>query len=359
MVSEPKFQQLDRLLAEENLESLLITAPPNIRYLCGFSGVESALLVVSDQATLIVDFRYLVQAKQEAKGVAIYQMQDGLVAALQELVGHHHVRRLGFESDHLSFKEVNNLQTEVVGCELIPTSGLVEHLRQSKNNEEVGLIQQALTIAEAGFRHVLEFIKPGVAEKDLALELEFYMRKHGAEGVAFDLIVASGSRAALPHATPTSKRIRNREWVLFDLGARYCGYNSDLTRTVWVGPGPPDSTNQNMYSAVLSAQREAITKLRAGLTGKEADAIARQVLEAAGYGRQFGHSLGHGVGLEIHEEPHLSPRNPNPLPRGAVVTVEPGVYLEDVGGVRIEDMVILKENDCQVLTCLEKDLLVI
>lgn len=359
MTSKAKLEQLSSLVAKEGVEALLVKSPANVRYLSGFTGQESALLVTGDEAILVLDFRYWTQAKQETEGVTIYQMEHGLVAAIKELVASHNIRRLGFESGNLSFKEVTELKREITGCELVPTSGIVENLRQSKTTEEVRLVREALAIAEAGFRHILEYIKPGVAEKDLALELEFYMRRHGAEAVAFDLIVASGPRAALPHATPSSRRIGSREWLLFDLGARYFGYNSDLTRTVWVGPGLPDDSNQKMYAAVLSAQEEAIGRLRAGVAGKEADGFARQVLEAAGYGRYFGHGLGHGVGLEIHEEPHLSPRNPDPLPAGAIVTVEPGVYIEDNGGIRIEDMVLLGENGCQVLTELEKELLVI
>lgn len=323
-------------LAEAGLDALLVTHLPNIRYLTGFSGSAGMLLVAADRSVLVTDFRYEEQAHQESHrdvSVAIERTNtwDRLLKELRGLA----VEMLGFEPAHLPVRDLRRLEGPGLP-KLQASDELVEGLRVSKAPEEVDAIRRAAALAQAALAEVLPGIRPGRTERQIAAELEAALRVRGSEWHPFPTIVASGPRSALPHAGTTGREVRPGEWLLVDFGAEVDGYSADLSRTVVVG-GRADARQREVYEVVRGAQRRAIEGIRAGQTGREADFLAREVLARAGFGEAFGHSLGHGLGLEVHEAPRLSPTSEIPIPGGAVVTIEPGVYLPGWGGVRLED----------------------
>ena len=346
-------QRMDR----EGVEALWIGSPANRRYLSGFTGSSAWLLITADRAELWTDFRYLEQAAAEAPGFEIVrhelQLYEHLGRRLRELG----VSRLGFERDHVRYGEWQRLRAAVPEeIELVPVAGWVEELRRVKDAREIEIIRRAARLADEALLEVLAGLRPGITERELALELEFAMRRRGADGVAFDLIVASGPRAALPHGSPTERVIGAGEFVTLDYGALVDGYASDCTRTVVAGRA--GDRHREIYQIVLEAQRRALEAIRPGVTGAEVDRAARRVIEEAGYGAHFGHATGHGVGLEVHEGPRLSATGQEDvLAPGMVVTVEPGIYLPGWGGVRIEDLVLVTESGGEILTRVTKELL--
>jgi Xaa-Pro aminopeptidase len=263
---------------------------------------------------------------------------------------------LAFESS-VPYQTYQDWSKAFADVELLPTSGILEKIRMYKDENEVSVIQEALRIAEDAFAHILGYIRPGVRELDIALELEFFMRKQGASGSAFEMIVASGPRGALPHGRATERVIQAGEMVTMDFGAVYQGYNSDITRTVSVGE--PDPKMKEIYEIVLRAQKAGVEALRPGVTGQEADAVTRDIIREAGYGDAYGHSAGHGLGLEVHELPNLSPTSPFVLEPGMLVTMEPGIYISGLGGVRIEDDVLITAEGHEVLNRSTKELLIL
>lgn len=353
-------QRLARLrqrMAAEGLDALWISAPANRRYLSGFSGSSGWLLITAREAELWTDFRYLDQAAQEAPGYTVVrheaQLYPHLARRLQEL----EVRRLGFEAEHVRYGEWQRMRAALPeSLELVGIGGWVEQLRRVKDEAELALIRQAARIADEALLEVLAGLRPGMAERQVALELEFAMRRRGATAAAFDLIVVSGPRSALPHGQPGPHPLEAGQFVTLDYGAVVGGYCSDCTRTVVVGRATP--RHREVYQVVLEAQRRALEAIRPGVLGAEVDRAARQVIEAAGYGDRFGHATGHGVGLEVHEGPRLSAlAEDERLEPGMVVTVEPGIYIPGWGGVRIEDLVVVTEDGGEILTRVSKDLL--
>lgn len=335
-------------LDADGLDALLVTHLPNVRYLTGFTGTAALLLCRRDACTLITDFRYDVQAVQEAGTVAeveidLVNVWDRLATLLEKRPA----ALLGVESASLTLRDHEKLAS-LVRSRLVPTNGLVERLRAVKDEAEVAAIRAAAALAHEALAQVLRTIRPGQRELDVAARLEHELRRLGSEWHPFQTIVASGPRAALPHARSSAREIGANELVLIDYGAQLDGYAADITRTVAIGRA--DARQREVYEAVREAQRRARTHVRAGLTGREADALAREPLTQAGFGSAFGHSLGHGLGLEVHEAPRLSATNGEPLPAGAVVTVEPGVYLPGWGGVRLEDDVVLYPDRTELLT---------
>jgi Xaa-Pro aminopeptidase len=347
---------LRQKLAEQDLDAILITQPENRRYLSGFTGSAGVLLISQDQAIIATDFRYYEQVTREAPGFQLAKIEGGekFVDILPDLVAQVRAKRVGFESAHLTVDQHREWQEVAEGFELIPTKELVEGIRAVKDEGELSKIRKAITLADEAFTHIVGFIEPGMTEKEVAWELEVFMRTHGAARVAFDLIVASGPNGALPHATVSDRVIRAGEPIVIDLGAMIDGYNSDLTRTICAGQ--PDDRFREIYDIVLEAQRAAEGSIRPGMTGKQADGIARQIIEEAGYGDNFGHGLGHGVGLAVHEKPTLRKLSEDVLAPGMVFTVEPGIYLPGWGGVRIEDIVVMREDGVEVLTQARKEL---
>lgn len=340
---------LRKRLEEQGLDALLVTHAPNIRYLTGFTGSAGLLLVTAQRTELVTDFRYAGQAPEETRGTAEVLVEArNLWERLRKLLESRPRLRFGFERDHLTVRDAERL-SGLPGAEPVPSSDLVEGLRVVKDAGEVAAITAAAELAQAALAEVLPTIAVGQAERDIAARLEAALRRHGSEWHPFETIVASGPRSALPHARATERPVQRGEWLLLDFGAQLDGYCADVTRTVVVGAAA-DLRQREVYAVVREAQRVAREGLRPGMPGREADALARDVIAAAGFGAAFGHSLGHGLGLEVHEAPRLAATAEEPVPAGAVVTVEPGIYLEGWGGVRLEDDIHLTPDGPRCLT---------
>jgi Xaa-Pro aminopeptidase len=336
-------------LEEEGLDALLVTHLPNIRYLTGFTGSAALLVVRPDGTTLITDFRYAVQAPHEAGDAAGVDIdQKSVWDRLGRVLAAASVAVLGVEAQALTLRDAERV-AGLTRARLLPISDLVERLRAIKSPEEVAAIRAAAALAQDGLAEVLPRVRAGQTEIEVGAALESALRRRGSEWHPFPTIVASGPRAALPHARTSTRAIEVGDWLLVDFGAQVDGYCADLTRTVVVG-GRADERQRTVYHLVQAAQRRALEHLRAGMTGRDADALAREVIAARGFGDAFGHSLGHGLGLEVHEAPRLAPTAEAPLPLHAVVTVEPGIYLPGWGGVRLEDDVHLGPDGAEVLS---------
>jgi len=353
-----RLRKLRNAIAERELDAFLISQPENLRYLSGFTGSSGWLLISGQNAILATDFRYVEQAKGESPDFEIIQTKQELRDWLPGLVSDLGWHKLGFEANFISYDTYHKLseaiKTRQVNLELVPTTGIVEQLRSIKEPEELGFITKAVELAEAAFEQAKTLIRPGITEKEAAWEIEKFLRQEGSEGMPFEIIVASGTNSALPHAQPTEKIIRSAEPVLIDMGARISGYCSDLSRTLLLGD--TDKILWEIHDIVLKAQTTAIERVESGMAASQADRLARSVVEQAGYGDAFGHNLGHGVGLAVHELPTLGPNSSDSLTDGMVFTIEPGIYLAGQGGVRIEDMVVLENGKARVLTKAKKDL---
>jgi Xaa-Pro aminopeptidase len=345
-----------RAAAKAGAESLLVTHQPNVLYLCGFTGSSGALLVGRGRPVLFTDGRYAIQARAEAPGAAVVIQGGSLWAAVGQRLRAAKLKRAGFEPSHLSVTQAQDLRRAAGNSvRWTPVPSVVEDLRSIKSPEEIALIRRAARLISRVFEETLPFVKPGVREIELAAEIEYRIKSLGASGPSFETIVASGRRAALPHARPTVKRLRKNELVVFDQGAILAHYCSDLTRTVFLGRAP--SRIRRWYQAVGEAQAAAREALRPGATAGSVDAAARRVLEGYGFEKYFTHSLGHGIGLEIHEDPRLAKGQERRVETGQVVTLEPGVYVEGVGGIRIEDDVAVHARGIEVLTNAPRELL--
>jgi len=355
IIYNDRLKKLRQELSETDLPALLVSRPENRRYLSGFTAEDpqldessGCLLITRRRQFLLTDFRYAVQARKEAADFEIEVYWQGQAQDVGRLVKRFRLRRLGFEENHLTV-QAHRLLVKEIGrkTEMIAAPGLVEKMRAVKDPGEIRLITQALRITEKSLQQTLAFMQSGRTESETAEFLEKTMVKLGAEGPAFPSIVASGPNAALPHAVPGRRKIKDGETIVIDCGAKYQGYCADLSRTIVLGRVRP--WIREIYRLVRRAQVEAIRGLRPGLNSDQADALAREIIEAGGYGPQFGHALGHGVGLATHEAPSLSRFRPAPLEPGMVVTVEPGIYLEGRGGVRLEEMVLITEKGARLL----------
>jgi len=334
----------EKLLSAYALDTLLISSPANVRYLSGFTNPKDGQVIVNKTgAILLTDGRYTVQAGQESRLPVRIAGREERPQVYAELLG----GRIGFEAMGLSYGQLEALRQQAPG-EWVPTYDLIEQQRVHKTLEEIGYIRQAAALADRAFEHILPFLKPGAREIDIALELEFFLRKNRSEGVAFDTAVVSGARTAMPHGSPSERVLHGGDLVTLDFGAVIQGYCSDMTRTV--GIGEVTGELKRIYAAVLEAQERALEAVAPGKTGQELDALARGILEDKGYGQYFSHGLGHGVGLMIHEAPSLSKISQDVLEPGMVITIEPGVYIPDLGGVRIEDLVLVTERGYEVLS---------
>ncbi|MDI9419820.1 MAG: aminopeptidase P family protein [Bacillota bacterium] len=349
--------QIRSRLAEINCDVFISMHQTHRRYLTKFTGSAGLVWISHDANILITDFRYTEQAGEQSPDWEIILQQSTLEEAMAQLIEERRVRRVAFESEYITVNQLAEWQEKFEAVEFVPTKGLVAQLRRVKTSDEIEKIAAAAKIAVEALTALVPRIKPGMAEAELALELEYMMRRLGAEAAAFDPIVGSGPRGALPHAIPSDRKIQAGDFIVIDMGCVYQGYCSDLTRTFVVGR--PEPKQLEIYNIVLEAQTAALNVLKPGLTGREVDSAARDVIRRAGYDRNFGHSLGHGVGLEIHEDPRLSQFNEEPLAPRMVVTVEPGIYLPGWGGVRIEDLVVVTESGCDILTELTKELTII
>ncbi len=340
----------------KNIDGILISQPENRRYLSGFDGSDGFLIITKNKRILATDARYTVQAKNQAPDYEIFTVSSDIGGWLPELAAGLKIRRLGFEGGHLTFglyqRLCDILEKGKSGLKLIPVEDMAEPLRAVKEPEEIGLIAQAAGTADAAMEHIRESIRPGMTEIEAAWEIERFMREKGSQPLPFEVIVAAGPNSALPHAQPSARAIKSGEPVVIDIGARVGGYASDLSRTLCLGA--PDDTFKKVYNTVLGAQLGAIAMIKPGMTGAEADQLARTIIVEVGYGEAFGHGLGHGVGLATHEAPRLGPGSAEELTEGMVFTVEPGIYLEGWGGVRIEDLVVMEAGKVREISKAQK-----
>lgn len=357
IMEQARLTRLRQLMGERNLQALLVTGGYNRRYMSGFTGSSGALLITADKAVLLSDFRYRSQAPQQAVHYEFVEHKPKLIETVKELLHDWKVAELGFEQQDVSYGTYAGYAEALPGVKLVPTGSLIEELRMVKDDAELAVMQEAAELADRTFEHMLGFLKPGLKESDVALELEFYMRRHGATSTSFETIVASGERSALPHGKASDRVLRSGEFVKLDFGAYYKGYCSDITRTVMLGK--PTPKHREIYDIVLEAQLHTLDQIRPGMTGQQGDALARDVIAKYGYADFFGHGTGHGLGLEIHEAPRLSVTGDVVLKPGMTVTVEPGIYLPDFGGVRIEDDIVMTDTGMRRLTQSTKDFIII
>jgi len=352
---EKRRTKLLRKIRSEKVDALLVTNVTNVTYLTGFTGDSSYLLLGPETEVLISDTRYAVQIEEECPGLKTYirDSSEKIDVSAGKVIEREKLKRVGFESESTTHAEWQRWQQNNESVEWVPTSELVEELRQTKDAAEIAEIRRAVDLAERAFRMLVASLHPEMTEREASFELENAIRRFGGNGVAFDSIVAVGDRAALPHYFPGERRIKEADFLLVDWGALSPGgYRSDLTRIITTGKISPKL--EKLYKVVLSAQQAAIDKMKPGADCRDVDAAARSVIEQAGYGKKFGHGLGHGIGLEIHEEPRMSPISEAVLKPGMVVTVEPGIYLPGWGGIRIEDDVLITRNGPEVLTSVPK-----
>ncbi|QGG46567.1 aminopeptidase P family protein [Heliorestis convoluta] len=351
---------LEKLRAHwpDQTDALLVMEPHNRRYLAGFTGTAGFLLITRQEEIVVTDFRYWEQAQQQSPQWKLYRQQGPWVKALQEIVTPSGWKNIALEYNHINLAQKEILTKALPDVTWTNQEGLLERIRSVKDIAEQEKVARAVALADQGYEHILAYMKERfrssipLTEKEVALELEFYLRKEGAEGIAFDFIVASGLRSALPHGVATDKVIEAGELVTIDFGCRLDGYCSDTTRTFVMAKATEEQ--QKVYRTVLEAQQRALDFIGPGRKGSEVDAVARDSITKAGYGDYFGHGLGHGVGLVVHEKPQLSPSSKDILEVGQVVTIEPGIYIPHWGGVRIEDMVIITEEGCRNLTSAPK-----
>lgn len=357
-----RLERLRNVLRVKSVEAALITNPINVRYLTGFTGDDSALLIVGKTAFFITDFRYTEQARAELQGtgIRIVERKKAFLDAIAQSILRMGVKKVGFEPEEMTVQTHTELLAKIRSSAqtlqptLEPIRGLVNSLRERKDSQEVAAIGKALRIAEAAFQAVVSELRPGISEREVALELEFQMKRRGAMAVSFPIIVAGGPRGALPHARPTERKLRAGEPIVIDWGAMVDFYCSDLTRTLFLDNIP--KSWRTKYRWVLHAQVRGIAAVTAGVSAQHADRVARQYLKRHRLGRCFGHGLGHGVGMAVHEAPTVNAHSIVRLQPGMVITIEPGIYITGKGGIRIEDMILVRRDGAQVLSHLPKDI---
>ncbi|NVN89498.1 MAG: aminopeptidase P family protein [Desulfuromonadales bacterium] len=347
--------KLERFFTSHNLDAILFSSLSTIRYLSGFTGSEGSLLMTRDlRCWFLCDSRYTDQATLEVVDAEVRQFSEKL-ATVKELINDFRMLRVGFEETYMTVAAFNALSATLDRCELISLNENLDQIRSTKDQDEIDRLSLVARLASGALLETIGKLKPGISEATFACELEFEMRRRGADGRAFDFIVASGERGAMPHGRASNREIRSGELVTIDFGALMNGYHSDETVTVAIGR--PDPRAIEMHSVVREAHDRAIAAVRPGMACKDLDAVARDYIRECGYGEFFGHGLGHGVGLEIHEKPTISPRGDTLIEEGMVFTIEPGIYIPGFGGVRIEDTVVVQADGCRVLTQVPKELM--
>jgi len=346
-----------KIMDSSHLDGILFSSLENIRYLCGFTGSDGALVITQRDSFFLTDSRYWTQSEEEVKESQIIHYRkkmEGIFSLLFDLK----LKRIGFESVFLPFSThqflIGRLAPE---AKLIPLEDEMKNIRALKDTQELALLRTAIEIASSAFLHILERLKEGVLEREVALEMEWFMKRNGAETLGFDIIIASGKRSALPHGRASGKRIEKGDFILIDFGLGSQGYHSDQTRTVVCGN--PSLEQQKIYRIVKEAHDKAIDKVRPGIPICEVDGAARDHIRNQGYGEYFSHGTGHGIGLAVHEDPVVNGENKGLVQEGMVFTIEPGIYLPDWGGVRIEDMVLVTPHGAEVLTYLPRELKII
>lgn len=355
-----RHQMMMELLRREQLDAVLVSDRYNVRYLSRFTGDTAYLYISQKRCVLMTDSRYTTWARSEAQGFEIFQVSREMPyeKKLVELMEEENIQSIGFENRKMIYSDVIKLQNQsetLSGLVWKALDDRLDAIRRIKTEEELELIAKAEAIGDRAFSHIIRMLNTGMTEQEVAWELEASMRREGAEGLSFDTIAVFGERTAMPHAVPGKRRLQKGDFVVMDFGCIYEGYCSDMTRTVVMGQA--DAQQRKIYNVVLEAQQRALQYIRSQVTACEVDRVARDVIEEAGYGAYFGHGLGHSVGLYIHESPALSPGDATVLQENMLETVEPGIYVPDFGGVRIEDLVVVKNGGCRNLTGSKKDLL--
>lgn len=353
-----KVNEIQALMRDKKLDALLVTDRYNMRYLSGCTADTGCLYISENRWVFLTDSRYTTQAKAECGErfqVLEVTADCGYAGHLRELTGIDQVGTIGYEDQVMTCAEAAHYQQETADLTWIPTGDMLNRLRYVKSEEEILLIEQAERIGDKAFDHILGVIRPGMTELEVAAEIEYVMKRQGAERLSFDTIAASGIHSAMPHAVPTDKKLENGDFLTMDFGCVYHGYCSDMTRTVVIGKAT--EKQKEIYHIVLEAQMAALDTVHAGMRGSKVDGIAREIIAQAGYGECFGHGLGHSLGLYIHENPRLSMMDDTILEEHMVETVEPGIYVPGFGGVRIEDVVVVERNGCRNLTHSPKELI--
>ena len=352
--TQGRLQKLRTTLSEKNIPALLITQAENRFYLSGFSGSAGCLLITQDRQLLATDFRYVEQVKQQSQDWQLFETKGELARWFPEFIAGLGLKELTFESEDVTFDRYSKLRETLtpLGIGLKSSSGIVEAIRAVKEPGEIALIERAVAVSDAAIEHIRKVARPGMTELQMAWEIEKYMREHGSQAVPFEVIVAAGKNAALPHHRPSDYVIQEGQSIVIDIGAKCEGYASDLTRTICLGK--ENEQFRHIYDIVLKAQLAAEEHIGSGMSGAEADAIARNIIDRAGYADRFGHGLGHGLGLVVHEAPRVGTNSKDMLAGGMVFTVEPGIYVPEWGGVRIEDTVVLEHGKIRVLSASRK-----
>ncbi len=363
-----RITSIRQILAAKRLDGLIVSSLAHIRYLTNFSGSNALLLILPDALHFITDGRYAEQittelyTQEQMLQQMLYRLQTHITREPWKYIAENDIlqgaQTLGFEAAKVSFSGVQAMRKYLRPVRLKPCKDIIENVTMVKTAQEVAHIRRAADIAAEVYAYILNFVKPAMTELDVAAEISYQARKRGSEDDAFEIIVASGVRGALPHGRASNKRLQTGELVTLDFGCRVAGFNSDMTRTFALGK--PNDFDRSIYDLVLSANKRAIEKAKAGMTAKNLDAVARDIIKVAGYEKEFEHSLGHGLGIEVHEQPTVSYRFPRVrIPAGAVVTIEPGVYVAGKCGVRIEDDVWIQAGGCEVLTSAPKELIIL
>lgn len=353
-----RLEKIKSNFSELSIDSFLVKNLPNIRYVSGFSGSAASLLITKEKDHFITDFRYKSQSAKEVYHnfeILIY-VQNSMMF-LKDMIQMHNLKRIGFESNFLTFNDAENLRKEFSDVEFVPVDSLIEKIVICKNEKEIELTKKAVDITDRTFSDLLNIIKPGMTEREVSAHISYLQKLYGADGDSFDAIVASGERSAFPHARPTDKKIISGELLKLDFGCTVEGMKSDMTRTIAIGNVSDEC--KNIYNIVKEAQQRALDTVKAGINTKVLDASARDFIKEKGYGNNFGHGLGHGLGYDIHEKPAVNERSDYKLEVNNIITIEPGIYVEGLGGVRIEDDVIVKENGCEILNKSSKELIVL
>lgn len=349
------FEKIEQMMENAGVQAVIVTDPYNIRYLSGFSGSEGYLYISKLSRVMYVDSRYTLWAKSECRECTVETTGTPRFKEVNDRLLKESVDSVALEGKHLTYHMFKEFSDELICKNITALSDELERIRMIKSADEIEMIEKAESIGDEAFTYILGEIRPGMTEKEAALLIEMYMRSHGADALSFDVIAASGLNSAKPHAVPSDKKICSGDFVVFDFGCVYGGYCSDMTRTIVIGK--PNSRQAEIYGIVRSAQQAALDNIKAGMTGRDADAVARDVIAGEGYAKYFGHGLGHGIGLYIHEMPRLSVSSDTVLESGMVVSVEPGIYIESFGGVRIEDAVVIEQDGVRNLTKSSKELI--
>ncbi len=354
---QKRMEKLLEAISREGLDGIYITNLTNVKYLTGFTGSAGQVLILEESSHFFSDTRYDVQSREQVKNCIIHMIDDGYVPCIARSGLVKPGMKIGFESDQISYKLFNMLNTAFPESQFLPTEGLVELIAAVKDMDEINALKMAIEITDQVFDDILPYLKPGAIEKQVAARISYMFKMHGADGDSYDPIIASGWLSALPHATPTDRAFEKGDFVVMDFGALYNGYHADMTRTVVIGEA--SDRHREIYSIVLESQLAGIRAAKAGITGAQLDKACRDVIEAGGYGKEFCHSTGHGIGLEVHTYPRISKLNTKPLLENYVVTIEPGIYIPGWGGVRIEDDCWIRKDNCTPLNSSTKELLVL